>query len=236
MFLNAESFLLTQKGSKGYVRAKLLAHQLSHLNVDSIIDVGCGNGLASMEIYKTLNPIKMTLVDPLTEMLNHSRHIFSGVENIDFKQEIPMSMNDRYDLVLSHGVIGWVDNARDHIGTLKRLSKKYISLMVGNPHGHLLQAIRTNNSDVVKQLLNGEYVINSDSQAGQKVRLFNESDIRLLLQSEGIEVVNVYGVRLLTDLINEITDDTLIADEIKLGESMYADMCIMTHVIGKIHE
>ena len=79
---------------------------------NTILDLGAGTGLLTMEIYKLYNKAHFTLIDVSNDMLEVARKRFEGLNNFDFiagnyTENIPA---DTYDLICSALSIHHLEN------------------------------------------------------------------------------------------------------------------------------
>ncbi|MDR2091300.1 MAG: class I SAM-dependent methyltransferase [Clostridiales bacterium] len=56
-------------------------------NFKNIVDLGCGTGLLTMEIYKLYNNARYTLIDVSGDMLKIAKERFRGLNNFEFIEE-----------------------------------------------------------------------------------------------------------------------------------------------------
>lgn len=159
-------------------------------DVQSILDVGCGNGAITNALGKTY---KVTGVDRSENALKlvKTRKIQASADNIPFK-------DNSFDMVFSSELLEHLDE-KTFSGTIaefKRLSKKYIFITVPNNENPNKLAIKCPDCDYLfnspnhlrsfkpedfRELL-PEYKILKTIVAGKKVRYYNPKILKLKLK------------------------------------------------------
>lgn len=117
------------------VRKELVESFVGDAVLESILDIGCGNGAISIPLLRPYN--QLTLVDVSSNMLAIARsHIptefSSNVETINEDFMTAELQFQPYDLILCLGVLAHVDSPTDLIAKMVSLLKPHGSVIVQN--------------------------------------------------------------------------------------------------------
>ncbi len=152
---------------KGKLRLAILKRDFENFNLIwpncKTLDIGAGQGQYAH--FLATNHHDITLLESSENMLNLAKARFSqdnlvGTFIHDELQNIPLILNDQYDLVMAHAVIEWLENPEDIIPILRHTthSNSTISLMFYNLNGLIYHnLIRGNYRYIQKNNFRGEY-------------------------------------------------------------------------------
>lgn len=169
---------------------RLIWHNLEFKD-KKILDFGSGFGVTSNHLAKFNN---VTAVEPNSEMLEHricENHYEQISGSIDELKEME---DERFDIILCHNVLEYIENRAELISEFHRLLKKdgMLSIVKHNKNGKIMhKAVFENNIDEAMALLNGENAIS------QNFGTINEYEIKDLNDcfSERFVLEKVYGLR-----------------------------------------
>ena len=107
-------------GEEQIAKARIVLQNLAISPDDSLLDVGCGNGLAT-ELF----PCKKTGIDPSAELLKSAKFktIVGKAESLPFP-------DNSFDIVISLTAVHNFDNPRKGLEEMKRVSKRDIVISV----------------------------------------------------------------------------------------------------------
>lgn len=96
--------------------ARELIGRLQLRGDERILDVGCGDGRATVELARRVPHGFLTGIDSSPEMIEHARHRFpaSRYRNLEFRlmDARAISLPREYDVVFSNAALHWVDDHR----------------------------------------------------------------------------------------------------------------------------
>ena len=128
-FDKTDNYLHKTFGQK--VRKKIVYELLGDLRNKKILDVGCGNGVISLEYAKKNN---LTLIDISTNMLELAKANAQskGIDNINyFRGSIEeFDSPEKYDAIIAIGLLSHVSSINDTIVKLKSLLKNNGNLLI----------------------------------------------------------------------------------------------------------
>ena len=106
---------------------------LKNLEVKTILDIGCGEGFITREIGKKFPKVKIVAVDPQKKYIKYAKK-FHKLKNISFKEGDldSNSLKKKFDLVILTEVLEHLQNPRQALKKIRKLSNKYILLTVPN--------------------------------------------------------------------------------------------------------
>lgn len=107
-------------GEEQLAKAKIVLQNLKISQNDSLLDVGCGTGLAT-ELF----PCKKTGIDPSAELLKSA-----DFETVVGKAESLPFPDDSFDIVISLTAVHNFDNPRKGLEEMKRVSRRDIVISV----------------------------------------------------------------------------------------------------------
>ena len=102
-----------------------------------VIDIGCGDGVYTMELYDRCNPQKIVGIDPVVESFNISKKII-GDRNIEFlaypAEKTPFDDNS-FDIAYIRGLLHHMDEPQKAIKEALRVANEVIVI---EPNGYNL--------------------------------------------------------------------------------------------------
>jgi ubiquinone/menaquinone biosynthesis C-methylase UbiE len=103
----------------------ILMNMLSSTTFDSVLEIGCGNGLGTKLIKKHFKPLHMTAIDLDEKMIQIARETFH--ESQTLFQVMDASKlgfsNESFDAVFDFGIIHHIPNWKDCVDELRRVLK-----------------------------------------------------------------------------------------------------------------
>jgi len=114
-----------------------------NLRNKKVIDVGCGDGVYTYEIYKQTRPKKMYGVDSSREAIKIANKIFARYKNLQFSFANLYNLVKKrgsYDIALVRGVIHHVDYPEKAIKSIANIAKEII-ILEPNGYNPLLKVI-----------------------------------------------------------------------------------------------
>lgn len=196
---------------------KLLLEEIDRKEL-SILNIGCGDGVETM-LLDDLNA-SHTLVDYSHNMLEEADDF---LKLNDFKsayqckqsdiKEIKSKLNIKFDLILFHNVIEYIEKPQQTILDLKGLLKDHgiLSLRHLNRYTNICApAAFENNLDKVMEYLNSPFM---NSSFGVPIHTYTGEEITGFLEEAGFNDIKRYGLMSLNAFISN--------NEIKYDESFY---------------
>jgi S-adenosylmethionine-dependent methyltransferase len=196
------------QSAKGKIRLAMLESDLYDVvpfladeHKYSILDAGAGTGDLVLRLAKPQT--EMVLSDISANMLQQARQTFhSELPEIavDFIHasihELSEKLDKRFDLVLCHAVLEWLQEPRDAIQSLLKFVEPggYVSIMFFN-----------RNSLIMRQMLNGNLKkLKSENFKDKKTTLtpispLDPETVYHWLESEGLTILRKTGVRVMYD-------------------------------------
>ncbi|MDP2684410.1 MAG: class I SAM-dependent methyltransferase [bacterium] len=106
---------------------------LDGLKIETILDVGCGEGFFTHEIGKRYPNSNITGIDMENEYINLANKIHK-LDNITYTNKDVESLNsdEKYDLVILTEVLEHLNNPDKMLEKIKSISAKYILISVPN--------------------------------------------------------------------------------------------------------
>ena len=236
---------------KGSLRVSSLLEDISdfyhHLNAQPkiIVDIGAGHGLLTFQLLKIFPEAEVVLVEPSRAMVELAKEEAKRLDiepqrfslvNASFEEfAVTRSQNTSPDLVLCHGVIGWVDDPEVFTQLLVKYatdSQANLSLLFGQRSGHLLDLALQGRGETLLNLLqspNNRLPSKSDPKG---VRLFNSEYIQSLVAAE-MQVKSKRGVRIFGDAVLEFPEDELrFIDHLARRQPELLSLANMIHLIA----
>ena len=172
------------------------------------LDIGCGTGAFALRLAQL--GFEVDLLDASDAMLALAREQLTTTE---FGHLVCFHLGDaaaiteffsasRFDVVICHNVLEFVEEPTRMLGALSRVLKKnessLASILVRNRWGESLKAaMKGGDSKSVESALTGETVL--DSLYGEPVRVFDPDDLRGTMERAGLHVVTERGIRVVSD-------------------------------------
>ena len=100
--------------------------RLSSGQADSILEIGCGQGVGARILYDCFSPRKYVGVDLDARMISRARKKGQGLANAEFLQGDASSLafdDESFDLVVDFGIIHHIPNWRDALAEVHRTLK-----------------------------------------------------------------------------------------------------------------
>lgn len=191
-----------------------------------IIDVGGGLGHDAAWAASLHSDNKVVLVEP--DPASASQAAADYGKTIDViagnSDTAARRFDERsFDLVLSHGVLMYMEDPQAELNRLSRLIRPggYLSLLNAGIFGKLERYEQKGDQTMVDSLrLSGYYTNNMQ----QKARAFLPQELEVMIDSAGLKTVDWFGVRIKSDDDNRKVDDVpvlhlnrLIREELSLS-------------------
>ncbi|WP_028975445.1 methyltransferase domain-containing protein [Spirochaeta cellobiosiphila] len=176
-----------------------------------ILNVGCGDGIESL----LLDDLKAEhlLVDYSEEMINQAEQFLSHAGfNSPYKAivsnvyELESKITGKYDLILFHNVLEYIDDPKQAIAILKSLlsDKGILSIRHLNRYTNMVApALFQNNLDIVEKYLKTPEF---DSSFDITMMTYTGEEVEEFITQNGLDCLHRYGVMSLNNYIvnNEI--------------------------------
>ncbi len=215
-----DSFVSYYNEVRGYVREQMardnLAPFLNEMTI-SILDVGGGDGRDA--IWLAQRGYGVRIVDPSENMASKARRAakeqnLSELVQVDCGDpaEILKDVTNEYDLVMSHGVMMYLDDPQAHLGLLARVVKRegVVSILTKGRNGSLVRLLNKQDYQAAIILRQTGRLTNN---LGENVLAVNFDDMEARLVEADLHSVARFGVRIATDndrrLVHDIPDKEL---------------------------
>jgi S-adenosylmethionine-dependent methyltransferase len=196
------------QSAKGKIRLAMLESDLNELipfiqqeHKYSILDAGCGT--AEIAYLLASKNTEMVLSDISVKMLQQARNVFNEAlpeVPVNFIhapiQELPGKLDQRFDLVLCHAVLEWMEHPKEAVETLVNFIE---------PGGYLSLMFFNHNSLVMRQMLNGNLKkLKSENFQDKKTTLtpispLEPETVYQWLKHEGLSILRKTGIRVMYD-------------------------------------
>lgn len=234
------------QSNKGKIRLAMLESDIHEVipflqqnHKYSILDAGAGT--AEIALRLASDNTKMVLSDISDSMLQQAKEAFNQQAPnvmVDFIQssiqQLPGSLQQRFDLVLCHAVLEWMEQPKEAIETLVNFIEPggYFSLMFFN-----------RNSLVMRQMLNGNLKkLKSENFQDKKTTLTPISPLEPeivyhWLESEGLSIVRKTGIRVMYDYMagnvrsKRVFEDILEMEKRYSGQEPFRSLGRYIHVV-----
>lgn len=228
--------------AKGQIRLKLILQDLND-NLPAlqqnkklnILDAGCGMGQVSLELAKQGH--SLTLCDISSEMLNSAKENFEQqgyqAEFINTSaQQLDQTHNDKYDVIIFHAVLEWLNEPELIIPVLEQKLKPggYLSLMFYNVNSIIFyNLLKGNFRKVMKQDFKGHPGgLTPDNP-------IDPEQLDQWLNREGFSVIKKTGIRVIYDYLSrELKANRSFEDILEL-ENIYAHKSPFNMMVRYIH-
>ncbi len=196
------------QSDKGRIRLSMLESDLREVipflqqeHKFTFLDAGCGSAeLASILAH---DDTQVVLSDISETMLQHAQQLFhKHTTNVSAEfinasiQQLPELIKQRFDLVMCHAVLEWMEQPKVAIETLV----KFIE-----PGGYLSLMFFNRNSLIMRQMLNGNLKkLKSENFQDKKTTLtpispLEPETVYSWLEHEGLTIIRKTGIRVMHD-------------------------------------
>jgi SAM-dependent methyltransferase len=211
----------------------------------SIVDVGGGAGQQAIPLAR--RGYEVTIVDPSREMLDEARRRLAAedqstrqlsrlIESTGERAHEALG-NEKFDAVLCHGVLMYLEDARPMIGALSALAR---------PGGVVSVLTKNASALAARPALEGRYgdalsMLEADRDRGRLGVLTRGDTVEGLsaaFAEAGITVEQWYGVRVFTDHLGESTPGEDLPEILELEweagkRDPYRSVARLIHVVGR---
>lgn len=233
---------------RGHVREQLTRENLSPFVMDQtleVLDVGGGDGRDA--VWLANQGHKVRLIDTSSVMLEKAERTVNDTNLghlVTIEQLDPDNTHEEdqslYDLVLSHGVLMYVDDPQPHLSLLRKSVKAggIVSILTKGRPGSLLRLLYKGDIKKADELRRTGHLINN---LGERVLAVDEASITPMLRAAQLSIFQAFGVRIATDLdyrpFRDLDDNELksileIESELGAGDKT-KEMGQMLHFICK---
>lgn len=204
------------KTSKGDLRRILVSEDLETIDgvLNSskqlnVLDLGCGEGYFSLKLASAGH--KVTLCDVSLEMINYANTKFSEhnllrqakfycASVFDLPKDV---LNSKYDLILCHAMLEWVQNQKECIQIISNLlySHGYLSLLYYNKDALYFHSLIVGNFNYIDS--------NFKTKHKQKLTPTNPlipSDVNSWLLDSEFNILRETGIRVFFDYMRDKQD------------------------------
>jgi S-adenosylmethionine-dependent methyltransferase len=178
------------------------------------LDLGGGTGVMSERLAKM--GFEVVLLDHSEEMLGIARRAAERggvVDRIDFRQAdagrlCDLFQRQSFDIVLCHNLLEYVADPNAVIRYIAQIvrDQTVVSILVRNRAGEVLRAaIKSGNLKLAITNLSAETVV--DSLYNKAVRVFDPMGLIRELTEAGLNAIDQYGVRVVSDYVSTENQD-----------------------------
>lgn len=127
--MNLIEFWTVNNPIRGLIQKHYEAPRLKRLSkgrTDTVLEIGCGQGVGARIIYDCFSPRKYVGIDLDSRMINRARRKGQGLESAEFLQGDASSLafeDETFDLVVDFGIIHHIPNWRDALAEVHRTLK-----------------------------------------------------------------------------------------------------------------
>ena len=129
MLMNAVEYWAMNNPIRGTIQRRLEAPRLQQLcqgRADTVLEIGCGQGLGAAIIRSVFRPREYCGIDLDPKMIRRARKKQRDLSGAEFLQadaaQLPFTDN-HYDLVVDFGIIHHIPNWRDALAEIHRVLK-----------------------------------------------------------------------------------------------------------------
>ncbi len=129
MLMNSFEYWAMNNPVRGLIQKRLEAPRLQQLckgRTDSVLEIGCGQGVGAGIIHDLFSPREYVGIDLDPKMIERARRKQNGLSNTRFLQgdaaDLPFTDNS-FDLAVDFGIIHHIPNWRDALTELHRVLK-----------------------------------------------------------------------------------------------------------------
>ncbi|XEC97302.1 class I SAM-dependent methyltransferase [Paenibacillus tarimensis] len=213
-------------------------------NNQTILDIGCGFGISSIEFARRGNKVKG--IDPTLEMIEIAKKQAS-----EMKVDIEFSVTDfqgtvdlleQYNWVFCHNILEYLENPEEFIKSISKIQHQghFLSLIAHNPAAKVMKkAIINKDPEGALDSVNNYQEYSGIIQTN--ITTYSLDHLGVMLEESGYEIQGRYGIHNIYGYIsdNEIKHDInwhnkTVKLELELGEkSPYRDIAVFTHIIAR---
>ncbi len=226
------------------VTSQLLAHLPKPAKGQLVVDVGCGQGTQVLALAE--QGYQVIGIDPSPELLKRAHQALSvsspeiqslvTFKNGDLKS-LGLAIAEPADALLCHGVLMYLPSLKESLSLLTNHLAEggVLSVLTRNQAGIAMRAgMEKRWSDVVTGFEAHQYTNNLGIE---KVQADTPEKVISECETQGLDLVAWYGIRLFTDhwQTGEVSNDieTLIEAERQAGErDPYRRLAALTHVLA----
>lgn len=191
---------------RGHVREQLTRRNLSEFVVNeslNVLDVGGGDGRDAVWLASQGHKVK--LVDPSSVMLDKASQLVHSSDlsqlvtiQLGDPEELLVGVKDSYDLVLSHGVVMYIDNPQAHLDLLGRVVKPSgtVSVLTKGKAGSLLRLLHKQDTGAALELQKTNHLTNN---LEEHVLAVTKESFVPMLRAAGLSLLQSFGVRIATE-------------------------------------
>lgn len=131
MLMNSIEFWAMNNPVRGLIHKRLEAPRVKQLckgRTDSILEIGCGQGVGAKIIYDLFSPREYTGIDLDPKMIERARKKGHSLQNARFLQGDAASLpftDSTFDLVIDFGIIHHIPNWQEALAELHRTLKAH---------------------------------------------------------------------------------------------------------------
>ena len=214
-FRDADKYSSYLKTAAGRLRCELAwknfrAFLPANASQRRVLDLGGGTGFMSVRLAKM--GFQVVHLDSSEEMLQIARkeaEASGTAERMSFRHADANQLQELFepeslDVVLCHNLLEYLADPPTIVSKIAHVLRKdaVVTVLVRNHAGEVLKAaIRSGDWELAKANLSAETVV--DSLYGKPVRVFGPKDIVEMLSGAGLHVEAQYGVRVLSDYVDQ---------------------------------
>lgn len=209
--------------TKGRLRHELLIHHLQpYINVSAqsldILDAGGGTGVMTQVLLELGH--KVTLTDLSSEVLTVANQKLGKNHNLQIQHVDILSLPSlkKYDLVICHAVLEWLQDPYEVIHKLEDLVKPggHISLSFFNYDAQLFGNMLYGNFDYVEQGMLNKNIVRLSPKNPQKPK-----DILSHLETLPLDILKKVGIRCFHDYLKQPEKQSDDYEQLKKLEIQY---------------
>lgn len=191
---------------RGYVRYEVTRQNLQDVLADflstprRVIDLGGGEGNDAIWLANLDPNHRVNLVEPDAGYIKIAKangdSVLKDLVQGDAQTALDKYGAESFDLLLSHGVLQYLDNSRKELAKMAQLIKPggYLSLLTAGRFGKI-NRYKDDQDRFSRLLLDGVFTNN----LGAKARAYFPQELDAMLQAAGFVTIEWYGTRINTD-------------------------------------
>ena len=209
--------------TKGRLRHELLVHHLhNYISVDSmpldVLDAGGGTGVMTQVMLDLGH--KVTLSDISCDVLSLAKNKLGQNINLDIQHTDILSLGTekKYDLVICHAVLEWLQDPFEVIRKLVDLVKPggHLSLSFFNHDAQLFGNMLYGNFDYVEQGMMTKNIVRLSPKNPQKPKV-----IQSQLETLPVQIIKQAGIRCFHDYLKQPEKQSNEYEQLKQLEIQY---------------